>query len=181
MTPSRPITRLQGTALVSLAALAVLGVAGCSDSAGGSSAPASTTPKSNDTVQVAKTDLGQTLVDSQGRTLYLFGKDAGTTSECSGACAAAWPPLTVTGTPTAGNGAKPSLTGTTTRSDGQLQVTYNGHPVYRFQKDQAAGDTNGEGLTAFGGSWFGLSPAGKQISHAPSSSGSSNNSGGFSY
>src|SRR5207237_10309925 len=120
------------------------------------------------TIDVANSGLGKILVDSQGRTVYLFGKDSGTTSECTGACASNWPPVTVNGTPTAGSGAIASLVGTTTRSDGTTQVTYNGHPLYRFIKDTAPGNTNGEGLTAFGGSWFAVSPAGNQVSSGTS-------------
>jgi hypothetical protein len=107
-------------------------------------------------------------VDSQGHTLYLFGKDSGTISTCTGACAAAWPPLLATGQPTAGSGANAALLGTTSRSDGGTQVTYNGHPVYLFIKDQSPGDTNGEGKNAFGASWFALSPGGNEI-RAPAS------------
>jgi predicted lipoprotein with Yx(FWY)xxD motif len=60
---------------------------------------------------------------------------------------------------------------TSPRSDGKPQVTYNNHPLYRFQGDKKAGDTNGQGLTAFGGGWFALSPAGSQVSSQPTSSG----------
>ena len=118
-------------------------------------------------VKVANSSLGKILVDAQGRTLYMFTKDSGTTSACSGMCASAWPPLPATGTPTVGSGANASLIGTA----GGQQVTYNGHPLYRFVKDTKPGDVNGEGLTAFGGSWFALSPAGKQVS--PKSGGGS--------
>ncbi len=70
------------------------------------------------------------------------------------------------------------MVGTTERSDGTTQVTYNGHPVYRFQGDKKAGDTNGEGLVAFGAAWYTLSPAGDQITgSASSSSGGSSSSG----
>ena len=130
------------------------------------------------TVDVASSDLGNILVDSQGRTLYLFAKDTGKTSECSGECATDWPPVTTKDTPTTGSGAEASMVGTTTRSDGTTQVTYNGHPVYRFQGDKKAGDTNGEGLVAFGAAWYTLSPAGDQITgSASSSSGGSGSSG----
>ena len=97
--------------------------------------------------------------------------DSGTTSACSGACAVNWPPLRVTGKPTIGTGATASLVSTSTRSDGAKQVTYNGHPVYLFKGDKKPGDTNGEGLNAFGGNWYALSPAGNQVSGQPSSSG----------
>jgi predicted lipoprotein with Yx(FWY)xxD motif len=107
--------------------------------------------------------LGKILVDSNGRTLYLFTKDSGTKSACVGMCATPWPPLLANGTPKAGSGATASLVGTAPRSGGQSQVTYNGHPLYTFIKDKSAGDTNGEGLTAFGGRWFAVSPAGVRI------------------
>jgi predicted lipoprotein with Yx(FWY)xxD motif len=115
-------------------------------------------------VRVANSRLGKILVDSQGRTLYLFQKDSGKKSACTGPCAGAWPPLRANGKPTVGSGAKASLIGTIARSDGGPQVTYNGHPLYRFVKDTKAGDTNGEGKTAFGGRWFAVSPTGKQVS-----------------
>jgi predicted lipoprotein with Yx(FWY)xxD motif len=168
MTRSRRITLIPGLAVVAVFALAL---AGCSSDsqANGSS------PKSNGgeqgTVDVATSGLGQILVDSQGRTLYLFAKDTGTQSECTGACASAWPPLQATGTPTVGSGADASLLGTTMRSDGSPQVTYAGHPIYLFSGDQNPGDTNGEGLVAYGASWYVVSPAGDQITGQGASSG----------
>jgi predicted lipoprotein with Yx(FWY)xxD motif len=168
MTGTRRITFPTGFAVT---AAAVLTLVACS-SGGQSSAPA---PPSNGgkqgTVDVATTSLGQTLVDSQGSTLYLFQKDTGSQSECTGVCAASWPPLRAKGKPTAGSGANASLLGTTPRSDGAPQVTYNGHPVYQFSGDQQPGETNGEGVSAFGGSWFALSQAGDQISSSTSNSG----------
>jgi predicted lipoprotein with Yx(FWY)xxD motif len=125
------------------------------------------------TVRVAKTRLGSVLVDGQGHTLYLFTKDSKTASACSGACATAWPPLQGSGTPNVSSGAKASLIGTIKGSGGASQVTYNGHPLYGFVKDTKSGDTNGEGVTAFGGSWFAISPAGKQVSPKSARSGSS--------
>ena len=116
--------------------------------------------------------LGKILVDSSDRTLYLFGKDRGGRSACSGACAQNWPPVEVSGKPTAGSGVKASKLGTTTRSDGKRQVTYNGHPLYRFKGDTNAGQANGEGLTAFGGIWDVVSPAGSRIAARSSSAGS---------
>jgi predicted lipoprotein with Yx(FWY)xxD motif len=127
------------------------------------------------TVRVAKTRLGRILVNSRGRTLYLFKKDSGTKSACFGACASAWPPLRAGHKPTAGRGARASLLGTTRRSDGKPQVTYHGHPLYTFVMDTKAGETKGEGFTAFGGRWFAVSPAGKQVSkrHSKSARGAS--------
>lgn len=168
MTRTRRITFLPGAAV---AAFAVLTLAACSNGGQASgSAPASTGGKQG-TVDVATSGLGQILVDSQGSTLYLFQKDTGSQSECTGACAASWPPLRTNGKPTAGSGANASLLGTTQRSDGAPQVTYNGHPVYQFSGDQQPGETNGEGVSAFGGSWFVLSQAGNEISSSTSNAG----------
>src|SRR4051794_33834957 len=123
MTRTRSLTSLAGAAAVSLTALALAGCGG----AGGAAADA--------TVRVARTGVGSVLVDSTGHTLYLFKKDAGTASSCAGPCAGEWPPLRAEGTPTAGAGAKAALVATTNRSDGPAQVTYNGHPVYRYKGD----------------------------------------------
>ncbi len=141
--------------------LAVLALAGC----GGNGSHA--LPTTNDGrpagVGVASTGLGNVLVDRQGHTLYLFERDSGMMSTCTGACAVNWPPLRVPGTPLVGSGAKPSDVGRTARPDGISQLTYNGHPLYTFVNDKKPGDTNGEGISAFGGSWFAVSPAGAKV------------------
>jgi predicted lipoprotein with Yx(FWY)xxD motif len=160
------------TALVPLVAMAVAGCGG-----GNSSQATAATPKTSSgaaaTVGVASNDsLGKILVDSRGRTVYLFQKDTGSTSTCSGECAVDWPPVTAKGKPTAGDGVSASKLGTTKRSDGSEQVTYDSHPLYRYQGDQSAGDANGQGLTAFGAAWYVVSPAGSRITTA-SSGGSS--------
>jgi predicted lipoprotein with Yx(FWY)xxD motif len=154
---------LSRTPLSLLGALpfAVLALAGCGGSA--SSALPTTSDGSPATIGVASTGLGDVLVDRQGRTLYLFERDAGTTSACAGACAVNWPPLHVRGAPLAGSGAKASDLGTTGRPDGTSQLTYGGHPLYTFVNDKKPGDTNGEGINAFGGSWFAVSRAGTKV------------------
>ncbi len=173
MTRSKGITFIAGVAVVAMLALAA-----CSNAsqAGGSTPAANAGDQA--TLDVATSGLGQILVDSQGRTLYLFAKDTGTQSECSGACAGAWPPLMVTGKTTVGDGADASLVGSTMRSDGGEQVTYAGHPVYLFSGDQNPGDTNGEGVVAYGASWYAVSPAGDQIT-APASSGTGSVGNGY--
>jgi predicted lipoprotein with Yx(FWY)xxD motif len=98
--------------------------------------------------------LGQILVGPDGRTLYLFEKDQGTTSACTGGCAATWPALTVSGSPTAGAGVTAGLL---TAAGGQ--VVYNGHLLYYFAGDKAAGDVNGKGIA----SWYPVSPAGAKV------------------
>jgi predicted lipoprotein with Yx(FWY)xxD motif len=166
---SRPIAILASVAGLALAPFAV---AAC----GGGGATASTTPPKASTppasVGTTSTALGTILVDAQGRTLYLFTHDSSSTSTCTGACATAWPPLVSNGTPTAAAGATASLLGTTKRADGTTQVTYNGHPLYRFVKDVNPGQTNGQGVVAFGGSWFAVTAAGNMAGHPPSSNGS---------
>ena len=116
-------------------------------------------------VSIAKSPLGRILVDSKGITLYDFVKDKGTMSACYGACAALWPPLTTTGKPVAGRGVRASLLGTTKRKDGKLEVTYGGHPLYYFVTDRKPGQTTGQGVNQFGGPWWVISPAGKEIHH----------------
>ena len=152
----------------------MLALAGCGSGGsdtGASTAPPKTTNGRPATVGVANSGLGKILVDSQGRTLYLFKKDSGTKSACFGACATNWPPLRAAGKPTVGRGANASIVATTARSDGKPEVTYNSHPLCLFAGDKKPGDTNGQGLTAFGGGWFALSPAGSQVSGQASSSG----------
>ena len=178
MTRSR-FTFLASAAVVPLAALAVAG-------ASASTPPTTTTNGGPATVNVAKhatvnvrsTGLGKILVDSRGHTLYLFKKDKGTKSACFGQCAKFWPPLRTNGKPKVGRGASAAKVGTTKRYDGKRQVTYKGHPLYTFQKDKKAGETNGEGLTAFGASWFAVSPSGNQVSPPSSTPGGGGGGGG---
>jgi len=115
------------------------------------------------TVATAKTGLGQIVVDSRGRSLYLFEKDSRGHSSCSGLCASYWPPLLSNGRPAAIKGAKASLLGSIRRADGSRQVSYAGHPLYFFSGDTARGQTNGEGLKDFGAGWYVLTPSGKKI------------------
>ena len=172
MKAKRLITFPAAGALLLLAALAV---AGCGGGGKSSSGPPKTAGGATATVGVSNESLGNILVNSQGRTVYLFTRDSGAMSECSGACAVNWPPLLATGKPTIGSGANAALISTTSRSGGAKQVTYNGHPLYLFKGDSGPGDTNGQGLNAFGGSWYALSPAGDKV--AVQSSGSGGGSG----
>ena len=107
--------------------------------------------------------LGQILVDDKGLTLYLFVADTGSASTCYTSCATIWPPLLTTGSPQAGTGVNASLLGTTTRTDGKVEVTYAGHPLYYFVQDKAPGDTKGQGINGFGGLWWVLGPSGAAI------------------
>ena len=115
------------------------------------------------TVATASSRLGRMLVDTRGRTLYLFEKDRRGASACSGACLAYWPALLTKSAPIAMAGANRSLLGTIRRADGARQVTYAGHPLYLFSGDTKRGQANGEGLTDFGAGWYVLMPSGKKI------------------
>ena len=112
------------------------------------------------TVATASSDLGTILVDGAGMTLYLYTKDTQGSgkSTCEGECLAAWPPLV--GKPTAGTGADPSLLGSLTRTDGSIQGTYNGWPLYYWVEDHAPGDTTGQDV---GGVWYVLDAKGDPI------------------
>jgi len=130
----------------------------------GSITPASGSPNAAGAkIDIARSRLGRMLVDTRGRTLYLFEKDRGRSSTCYGACASYWPPVTTTGTPRAGIGVHAALLGTTKRRDRKVEVTYAGHPLYYFVGDMKRGDTNGEGLHQFGAGWDVVSPAGRKI------------------
>jgi predicted lipoprotein with Yx(FWY)xxD motif len=174
MTRTRNILRCSAL-LVPVVAVTIAGCGGSDDNSSNNnsyvppaaSASASTQRGGGAAVDVQGTgELGKILVDSKGRTLYLFEKDTGTKSTCAGACAAAWPPFTTSGKPKAGAGANASMLGTTMRSDGTREVTYNGHPLYYYAGDQAAGDTNGQGLDQFGAEWYVVSPAGHNVEDA---------------
>ena len=159
---------LLGAASVFMAVI----VSACGDTTPSATAPSpspATSPASSPAVAAATimvaTDakLGTILVDGSGKTLYLFVADKSTASTCYTSCAALWPPVLTTGAPVAGSGATGSLLGTTTRTDGKVEVTYAGHPLYYFIQDKKAGDTTGQGIDGFGGLWWVLSPAGKAI------------------
>jgi predicted lipoprotein with Yx(FWY)xxD motif len=107
-------------------------------------------------------DLGQVIVNSKGMTLYDFHKDKGTKSSCYGACEGFWPPLTTSGEAMAKGGAQASMLGTTERKDGTMQVTYAGHPLYTFVKDEKPGEANGNDYKAFGAQWYALMPNGEE-------------------
>jgi predicted lipoprotein with Yx(FWY)xxD motif len=111
--------------------------------------------------------LGHVLVDGYGLTLYLFlpERHAGR-SICTGYCASRWPPLTLpagVATPVSGQGVRTALVGTTRRSDGTVQVTYDGWPLYHWIGDTEPGQHNGEGLRDSGGLWYALDGAGDLV------------------
>jgi predicted lipoprotein with Yx(FWY)xxD motif len=161
-------------------------VAACSSSSSSSSssAPASSSPAASapsgaaasgsastsaTVITTASSSGGTFLVTGSGRAVYLWAKDTGDTSACTGACAGAWPPVTTTGTATASGSAKASDLGTITRSDGTRQVTYDGHPLYYFAGDTGPGTATGQGSDSFGAKWWLVSPSGSDVTAAVSS------------
>ena len=130
--------------------------------ASSSAAASASTGAAPAAVQTHDGPLGTYLTDSAGRTLYMFASDTATSSSCTSACANVWPPLTATGSPTAGGNVMGTLT-TITRSDGTKQVVYAGHPLYYFKGDSAAGATKGQGSNGFGAKWWVLSASGQPI------------------
>ena len=166
------MTRLFSLAALGVAVAMVLAACGgsstssSSGSGTGYGAPTSGSPGGSGPASVVGTktgSLGTFLVDGKGRALYLWEADHGSTSTCTGACAQAWPPLTITGPPKASGAVRGSLLATTKRADGSREVTYAGHPLYLFAGDSRAGQTTGEGSTGFGAPWWVVTPAGKAL------------------
>jgi predicted lipoprotein with Yx(FWY)xxD motif len=172
-----------GAIAVGAAAVAIM-VAACSSggstsSSGASSAtgaPAASSPAAASTGSSSATEIttasasGMTfLTNGSGRAVYLWVKDTSDASQCSGACAGAWPPVTATGSVTAGGSAVASDLGTITRSDGTKQVTYDGHPLYYFAGDSGSGQANGQGSDSFGAKWWLVTPAGADVTAAVTS------------
>jgi predicted lipoprotein with Yx(FWY)xxD motif len=158
--------------LMAVVALVALGVAACGGGGGGGSAytaptAAPTTPANN--IPASQPVAGSVTISGQarqaftstsnGHTLYTFGADTANTSNCTTAsgCTGIWPPYTAP----AGTSASSLSTGfgLITRSDGSLQYTYQGFPMYMYSGDSASGSANGQGITSFGGTWDAAQPA----------------------
>ena len=114
-------------------------------------------------VKVVSSDYGRVIADGKGEALYLFAKEDAGQAECYGACARAWPPMLTKGKTQAGSGAKQSLLGTTKRSDGKLQVTYAGQPLY-YYVDDSPGTILCNDVEEFGGLWLVIKPSGQGAS-----------------
>jgi predicted lipoprotein with Yx(FWY)xxD motif len=167
-----------------LAAVALLAAACGSSSTGSSTAssPSAAATSSSSAaspaavvVHTAKVGGATVLTNAKGLTLYWFVPDTSTKSNCNGTCAHYWPP--VTGPVTAGSGATGKFA-TITRSDGSIQATWNGHPLYTYVGDTAAGQAKGNGLNLSGGVWHEVSLSGA-AAPAPASSPSSGGGTGY--
>ena len=158
-----------GVAILTAAALALV-IAACGSSSSkkttttaASKPAAATQPAQGVKVSLRKVSFGTVLVGPNSHTVYLFLKDKGTTSQCNGKCAVVWAPLTTSGQPQAGPGLQASLLGTSKRSDGTMQVTYGGHPVYYYDDDKKPGMTEGESKKEFGAEWYAVGADGKKV------------------
>ena len=160
--PRTTIIRTFGVSVALAALLAACGSDGSDPVAANDDADPGKNPTavtSDDTVvSISDTDLGQVLVDADGFTLYAFLNDGPNTSACIDQCAQSWPPLIVDGEFEIG------LSGagfaTADRSDGSIQLTVDGRPLYRFSGDQGPGETNGQGVN---GKWFAVDSSGRLI------------------
>jgi len=143
-------------------------VSACGTAGGATASPSSASTADSSmhhaALDVQSSRFGQILVDGQGRALYLFAADKTKDSTCYDACATAWPPMLADkgATIDAMHGATASLSGTTTRKDGTVQVTYNGHPLYYYDGDRP-GEVKCQGVVNFGGAWYVVDPNGNAI------------------
>jgi predicted lipoprotein with Yx(FWY)xxD motif len=168
--------KMRPVMLFGLVVISSLVLTACSALASASTPSATLPVTGSDTVQVANNSkLGQILVTTDGSTLYTFEIDTPETSNCSDLCARYWPPYIASEQPTAG----PEITGelgTITRSDGTMQVTYDGKPLYTYFDDRNPGDVKGDGLNEWGGIWHMVSLGGTAGESSSKGSG-----GGYGY
>ena len=159
----RSLTRLNPLrmllALLAVAAAAVV-LAACSSSAtssgsGGSSSSSSAAATAG-SLKTATIGGATVLTNASGFTLYSFAPDTPTTSNCNGTCAQNWPPVKGPATASGVTG----TFGTIKRSDGSVQATFDGHPLYTFAGDTAAGQAKGNGLNVNGGLWHEITTSG---------------------
>jgi len=152
--------------------------AGTGTSAAGASTSGAASSGSATEITTASASGSTFLTDGSGRAVYLWVKDTGDASQCSGACASAWPPVAASGSVTAGGSAVASDLGTITRSDGSKQVTYDGHPLYYFAGDSGAGTAAGQGSDSFGAKWWLVAPSGSDVTASVTSFTAGSSSGG---
>jgi predicted lipoprotein with Yx(FWY)xxD motif len=145
------------TTISLVAALAVAAAVVGAGSAFGSSTKAAAS------VTIRGSDYGRILFDGRGRALYAFTRDTARKSNCSGACARAWPPYLVTGRVRAGAGVSASLIGTIRRADGKRQVTVAGRPVYFYVGDRKPGQVLCQNVREYGGLWLVIRPNGRLV------------------
>jgi predicted lipoprotein with Yx(FWY)xxD motif len=157
------MTRTRFPLVAAVAVVVAAAVAVIVATSGASPAKPQSTVAAATAISVKQTSLGATLVDANGRTLYLFQGDRPNVSTLSAAGQAIWPPFTATTTPRALNSTIAARIGTIAQAGGASQVTYNGHPLYYYVGDRSPGQTSGQGLNQFGALWYVLGPAGNAV------------------
>ncbi len=168
---------------VAAAALIAAGCGSSGGSGGSAAAPAAHThtaaapASSGSALKSMKIGSAVVLTNAKGFTLYWFAPDTSTKSMCNGSCATFWPPVPGPATLSAGMSGK---IGTITRSDGSVQATFNGHPLYTFSGDKSPGQASGNGLNIQGGLWHEVTVSGAAPAPSPTSK-SSRSSGGYGY
>ena len=136
-------------AAAAAAALAAGSSSGTPSGASSSGASGGHVAAAAGSLKTAKIGGATVLTSAKGFTLYSFAPDTSTTSKCNGTCAQNWPPVKGSASASGVNG----TFGTITRSDGSIQATFDGHPLYTFVGDTAPGQNKGNGLNAAGGLW----------------------------
>jgi len=164
--------------------LTACGSSGSANTPSGTPSTAASSPGSSASTAMlksAKTSLGTVLTNAKGFTVYYFAIDTATSSKCTGSCTTYWPP--VAGSPKAAAGVTlPGKLGTITRSDGTVQATYNGHPLYTYSGDSSPGQTSGNKVNGSGGLWYAVTlsgSAGAGASSAPATSSGGGGGGGY--
>jgi predicted lipoprotein with Yx(FWY)xxD motif len=122
--------------------------------------PSSPAPSTGTTVHTDDSEFGTMLFDTTGQAIYLFDKERTSRAECYDECAEAWPPVLTTGAPRAAGRVRAELLGTTRRTDGSTQVTYNGHPLY-FYAHEGPGQVLCHNVSEYGGLWLVVMPNGQ--------------------
>lgn len=138
---------------------------GAYGSSSSSSSSSTAVAASTASVRLIKTSKGKILANRRGFTLYMFTADRRNVDRCvkKSGCVAVWPPYTVSGTPTAGTGVQRSLLRTIRLANGKHQVTYAGHPLYRYTGDSGPAATSYIGISSFGGTWYGVNASGHAV------------------
>jgi predicted lipoprotein with Yx(FWY)xxD motif len=171
----------RGARAVSLGIAAAVVLVGCGTGAGSSDQAGESTPSAASSsaepspepsatasappatpgqiVTTGDSEFGTMLFDDRGQAIYLFDQEPTSTPACYDDCAAAWPPVLTTGPPQAAGDVRAELLGTTTRSDGSVQVTYAGHPLY-FYANEDPGEVLCHDVFLNGGMWYVVTPEG---------------------
>jgi predicted lipoprotein with Yx(FWY)xxD motif len=158
--------------LLPILAIAAL-LAACGSSSGGGSSTSGGSSAKAPVSSAKKAKVGEVVVDAEGFTLYRFTAEAQGRPVCTGSCVSTWPPATVKD-----GGGLPAHVATVKRGDGGLQLTYDGHPLYRYSGDQSTTDAKGEGV---GGQWYAVKAGGAKSGGSGGTSTEDKSKGNYGY